>query len=134
MYYIYIITISIFKMNIIVIVLTLLVLFITTDKKLYTREYFNTNISEPLVSSFMSNNTGKKGVLFNHLGDHNIYKLPKIHHRNINYDKTIKQLELYPKNTYDECVSKYNPDNLNFPIVNDDPMNDYLNINVGVIS
>jgi hypothetical protein len=121
-------------MNIIVIVLTLLVLFITTDKKLYTREYFNTNISEPLVSSFMSNNTGKKGVLFNHLGDHNIYKLPKIHHRNINYDKTIKQLELYPKNTYDECVSKYNPDNLNFPIVNDDPMNDYLNINVGVIS
>jgi hypothetical protein len=118
--------------------------FNTVSKQVNKMESFNNGHSfigsspPPLISNSRSNDyymdkTGRNGILYNHLSDHRIYKLPIKQKRKINYHHTIKRLETYPENTYTQCVSKFNPDKLSASIINNDPMNTYLQFNQGLL-
>lgn len=116
----------------------------TSFKQFNNRESFNNGQSfigsspPNLISNSRSNDyymdrTGRNGILFNQLSNDIIYKNPTIPKKNIDYNQTIKQLEIYPEDTYTKCVSRYNPDEIVDTIINNDTLNTYLHINKGVL-
>ena len=132
----------------VLLILLLLVIFITTDNKSSLRnrkiepfsgDVFAAGSTPPIFGTsngsgdYYSDRSGRKGILYNHGVGYQMYQSPKKITTPVNYDNTIKMLEAYPETFYKPCVSKYNPDMIKQPKINNDVMNSYLTFNQGTL-